>query len=247
MLTNGTTPLIETETLDGFAAVSVRDTTPEIRQTAEEIWKRAMESVTAPILSLDSVLTPTPLQENESETNGTVPNSSAPSQLSTAVATATPAPSSDLPFHETVISETIRTRTNLGRLRRVTLSEVWHNDVSSFAEWVQNSLDLLGEAISLTATENADGSLSLPQNAVIECQLGESHNDSLGKLLSEIAKSNAKLAVWVVERPKADHLRVIQWLNQTSTSRFYLVKVDAVRIEESVPAPFYTPIIVPSK
>ena len=243
MLTNGNSPLIETETLDGFAAVSVRDTTPEIRQTAEEIWKRAMESVTAPTLSLESVLTPASVQENVAETNGSDLNSSA--QLATA--TIEPAPASELPLPETVTSETIRTRTNLGRLRRVTLSEVWHNDVSSFAEWVQNSLDLLGEAISLPATENADGSLSLPQNAVIECQLGESHNDSLGKLLSEIAKSNAKLAVWVVERPKADHLRVIQWLNQTSTTRFYLVKVDAVRIEESVPAPFYTPIIVPSK
>ncbi len=226
MLNNGTTPLIETETLEGFAAVNARESAPpSVRQTAEEIWKRAMESVVTPP-TLTDVLQSSGLH-SEVSAAGTL----------TAPAEAAP---------EVNVSETIRNRTGLGRLRRVTLAEVWQNDVASFAEWVQNSLDLLGEAISLPTTENS-GVPTLLQNAVIECQLGESHHESLVKLLSEIAQANSKLAVWVVEKPKGEHVRVIQWLNASTSARFYLVKVDAVKIEDSVPAPFYTPIVAPGK
>ena len=253
-LNNGSTPLLEVENMDGFAAVNTRDTNPNVRQTAEEIWKKAMESVLT-----TGVPNVSPTISEAKETTEPTLSLIHTTPINTAVAvsspisTPTPAPIAD-PISlstqtptEPITSETIRTKTHLGRLRRITLTEVWQNDVASFAEWVQNSLDLLGEAIALPTTETTNGVPALLQNAVIECQLGESHHESLVKLLTEIAGSNAKLAVWVVERAKAEHLRVIQWLNQSTQTRFYLVKVDAVRIEDSVPAPFYTPIVIPGK
>ena len=226
MLTNGTATVIENETLDGYAAVAVRETpSNEARQSAEEIWKKAMDSVL-------------PIQNENVNPLNTVNTFNSTIETNNEVAVV------ETPV-ETFTSETIRTKTALGRLRRVSLTEVWKGDLSAFADWVQNSIDLLAEALNLPLHENSDGSVALAQNAIIECQLGDSHNESLGKLLLEVADSNAKLAVWVVEKPRAEHIRIVNWLNQSLNARIFLAKVDAVRIEESVPAPFYTPIVSP--
>jgi len=57
----------------------------------------------------------------------------------------------------------------------------------------------------------------------------------------------AKAAVWIVTEPRPEHVSALSWLNDSSDSRFYLVKVEAVRIGDSPPAPLLTLIVGPSE
>jgi hypothetical protein len=81
---------------------------------------------------------------------------------------------------------------------------------------------------------------------IIENQLEKSNHDHLGKLLTYFAAMEARAAVWIVAEPRPEHVAVIAWLNESSSADFYLVKVEAVRIGTSPPAPLLTLIVGPS-
>jgi hypothetical protein len=81
---------------------------------------------------------------------------------------------------------------------------------------------------------------------VIENQLGPSDHDHLGKLVTYVAARGAGVAVWIVADPRPEHVGAVTWLNEGGTARFYFLKVEAVRIGESDPAPLLTLITGPS-
>jgi len=81
---------------------------------------------------------------------------------------------------------------------------------------------------------------------IIENQLGKSDHDHLGKVLTYLTAHEAQAAVWIVERPRVEHVNAIAWLNQSSSAEFYLVKVEAFKIGNSDPAPLLTLIVGPS-
>lgn len=83
--------------------------------------------------------------------------------------------------------------------------------------------------------------------AVIENQLEKSNHDHLGKLVKYAAMSNAKVAIWIVSEPRSEHVKSITWLNEIGTIKFFLVKVQAVRIGDSDPAALFTVISGPSE
>ena len=56
---------------------------------------------------------------------------------------------------------------------------------------------------------------------------------------------DAKAAVWIVAKPRPEHVKAIAWLNEASSGSFYLIKVEAVQIEGSPPAPLFTLIVGP--
>ena len=89
------------------------------------------------------------------------------------------------------------------------------------------SVDLLGETEA--------GEL-----VVVENQLETSNHDHLGKLITYLTAVNAKVGVWIVADPKPEHVDAITWLNQTYSTDFYLIKLEAVRIAGSLPAPLLT-------
>ena len=117
------------------------------------------------------------------------------------------------------------------------LSEVLGFDLSS-VEREQSvgtfSVDLVGE--------NSSG-----DPVVIENQLERSDHDHLGKLITYLSGLEAKTAVWIVSDPRPEHVRAIGWLNESSSASFFLLKVEAVRIGESPPAPLLTLIVGPSE
>ena len=84
-------------------------------------------------------------------------------------------------------------------------------------------------------------------SVVIENQLGTSDHDHLGKLITYLTAIDAKVGIWIVADPKPEHIGAISWLNQTNLADFYLVKLEAVRIEESLSAPLLTLIVGPSE
>ena len=45
---------------------------------------------------------------------------------------------------------------------------------------------------------------------------------------------SAKVAIWIVEEPRPEHIGAISWLNESSSGSFYLLKVEAVKIGESI-------------
>lgn len=146
----------------------------------------------------------------------------------------------------------------IGKLERVALRDVWRHEAYDFTRWLQDNIDVLNEALELSLInverEQAAGSFSIDLVAeresggkvVIENQLEKSNHDHLGKLLTYMVAMEAQTAVWIVSEPRPEHVSVIAWLNESSSSDFYLIKVEAIRIGASAPAPLLTLIVGPS-
>ncbi len=58
---------------------------------------------------------------------------------------------------------------------------------------------------------------------------------------------SAKTAIWIMADPRPEHVSAITWLNESSSANFYLLKLEAIRIGDSPPAPLLTVIVGPSE
>jgi len=149
--------------------------------------------------------------------------------------------------------------TNIGKLRRVPLREVWKHEAKDFTQWLQENIDVLNAAVDLDMVnverEQAAGSFSVDLVAedssghtiVIENQLEKSNHDHLGKLITYLVAMSARAAIWLVSEPRPEHVAAMAWLNEAIGVDFYLIKVEAVRIGESPAAPLLTVIVKPSE
>ena len=147
---------------------------------------------------------------------------------------------------------------SVGRLRRVPLREVWPHEALDFTVWLQDNLEVLNEhletPLATAEREQAAGAFSVDLVAedddgrpvVIENQLERSNHDHLGKLLTYLAAYEASTAIWIVAEPRAEHVKAVAWLNDSSQANVYLLKVEAVRIGDSTPAPLLTKLVGPS-
>jgi hypothetical protein len=147
----------------------------------------------------------------------------------------------------------------VGRLERVPLRTVWNHEAYDFTRWLQENIDVLNAALNITLVnvdrEQAAGSFSIDLVAedegggkvIIENQLEKSNHDHLGKLITYLTALNARAAIWIVADPRPEHVAAMSWLNDSSSAAFYLVKVEAVRIGASPPAPLLTVIVGPSE
>jgi len=139
-----------------------------------------------------------------------------------------------------------------GRIEPVKLRDVWAHEAHHLTTWLEANLDFLGETLGISlhvidrekragdfiidlVAEDDEGRL-----VVIENQLERSDHDHLGKLITYVSMIDAKTAVWVVAEPRPEHLKAIQWLNEAGDVRFYLIKLQAIRIGESLLAPLFT-------
>jgi hypothetical protein len=147
----------------------------------------------------------------------------------------------------------------IGKLERVPLREVWRHEALDFTQWLQNNIGVLNDTLDLNLInvdrEQAAGSFSIDLVAedegggtvIIENQLEKSNHDHLGKLITYLTALGAKAAVWIVSDPRPEHVAAIAWLNESSSAAFYMVKMEAVRIGTSAPAPLFTLIVGPSE
>ena len=78
---------------------------------------------------------------------------------------------------------------------------------------------------------------------MIENQLERSDHDHLGKIITCTAMIDAEVAIWIVAEPRAEHVRAVSWLNDTSATDFWLLKIEGIRIGDSPPAPLLTLIV----
>lgn len=147
----------------------------------------------------------------------------------------------------------------IGNLQRVALRDVWDNEPNEFTPWLEKNIDVLNDTIGLSIsiverehkpTERLSvdllGEIETDTDTglvVIENQLEASNHDHLGKLITYLTAIDAKVGIWIVADPKPEHVGAITWLNQTYSADFYLVKLEAIRVGESLPAPLLTLIV----
>lgn len=147
----------------------------------------------------------------------------------------------------------------VGRLERVQLRDVWKHEALDLTTWLVENPDVLtdviGREFSNLRREQAAGAFAvdiLAEDAdgrvvVVENQLERSNHDHLGKLITYMAMFSAKVAIWIVSDPRPEHVTAIGWLNESGLCEFYLLKLEAVRIGLSEPAPLLTLITGPSE
>src|SRR5262245_30192265 len=146
----------------------------------------------------------------------------------------------------------------IAKIERVPLREVWRHEAHNLTTWLEENIDVLNDVLDLELTnverEHAAGSFSADLVAedtsggivVIENQLERSDHDHLGKLITYVSFVDARAAVWIVADPRPEHVRAVSWLNEGSSSDFYLLKIEGIRIADSPPAPLLTLIVEPS-
>lgn len=146
----------------------------------------------------------------------------------------------------------------IGKIERVPLREVWKHEAYDFTQWLQDNIDVLSNVTDINLSnperEQHAGSFSVDIVAeddngnpvIIENQLEKSDHDHLGKIITYLVSIGARTAIWIVSNPRTEHINAINWLNESSTANFYLLKVEAIKIGDSPPAPLLTVIVGPS-
>jgi hypothetical protein len=147
----------------------------------------------------------------------------------------------------------------VGKIERVPLREVWRHEAHNLTVWLEDNVDVLNDILDFNLSsverEQAAGAFSVDlvgedetgRTVVIENQLEKSNHDHLGKLITYVAFTEARAAVWIVSEPRPEHVRAISWLNESSPADFYILKIEGIRIAGSPPAPLLTLIVGPSE
>ena len=148
----------------------------------------------------------------------------------------------------------------IAKIERVPLRHVWPHEANDFTQWLEVNIDVLGEAIdrnivNVEREKKTESTFSVDlfaedeagSSIIIENQLEKSNHDHLGKLITYLTAMQANTAVWIVAEPCPEHVAALTWLNESTSADFYLLKIEAVRIENSSPAPLLTLIVGPSE
>ena len=129
----------------------------------------------------------------------------------------------------------------LGKLKEISIRKVWGHEQYGFSAWLAKDENIkeLGEVLGLNLTnietEKFVGNYrcdilckdELTDKVVlIENQLEPTNHDHLGKIITYRTAFNAKVAIWIVERAKQEHIDTINWLNQTDNGcEFFLLEL----------------------
>ena len=150
--------------------------------------------------------------------------------------------------------------TTIGKISRMEVRRVWKHEAHDFTKWLEQNIDVLPDIIGIqicnVEREHSVGSFSVDLYAedasgnpiVIENQLDKSDHDHLGKVMTYLSFVDAKVAIWITPDPRPEHAKVLEWLNTNQREcSFYLLKLEAVKIGDSAPAPLLTPVVEPSE
>lgn len=146
----------------------------------------------------------------------------------------------------------------IGKLEKLPLRSIWKHEAKDFTTWMQENIDVLNQVLDFQLSnverEKTTGNFNVDLVAededgnpvIIENQLEKSNHDHLGKVITYLASIGAGKAIWIVAEPRQEHIKAFSWLNESTAASFYLVKIEAIRIGDSLPAPFFTLIVGPS-
>lgn len=152
--------------------------------------------------------------------------------------------------------------TEISRLTKVQLRDVWKNEAQDFTPWMLANADALGEALGmdldLHKAEHTVGDFSLDligvdlatdEVVIVENQLARSDHSHLGQILTYAGGTNPVNVVWVTEAFRPEHRAALDWLNERTDegTRFFGVEVSAVRIGDSAYAPLFSLVANPNE
>ena len=133
----------------------------------------------------------------------------------------------------------------IARIERVPLRSVWPHEAYDFTQWLEENIDVLSEAIDRNIVnaereKKTESTLSVDlvaedeagSSIIVENQLEKSNHDHLGKLITYLTAMQANSAVWIVAETRPEHVAALTWLNESSSADFYLLKIEAIRIEQ---------------
>lgn len=147
----------------------------------------------------------------------------------------------------------------IDRIERVDLRTIWKHEARDFTVWLQDNADVLKDTIGIELVnlerEKSTGNFNVDllaedssgNTVIIENQLEKSDHDHLGKIITYLTAFDAKKAIWIVKEPKQEHINAISWLNESTDRDFYLLKIEAIKIGSSNPAPLISLIVGPSE
>ena len=145
----------------------------------------------------------------------------------------------------------------LGKLKKHDLRKIWKNEANDFTKWLEENLESLSESISLDLTlikrEQKVGAFSADilaedeqgQKVIIENQLEKTDHTHLGQIITYVSNLDGRTVVWISSEPRQEHINALNWLNTQTQLNFYLVKVEAISIDDSKPAPLFQVICKP--
>ena len=138
------------------------------------------------------------------------------------------------------------------KIKKVPLRNVWKHEAHDFTTWLENNIDVISDELDVefnnVEREVSAGRFSVDlvaetsnsDRVIIENQLEPSNHDHLGKVITYLTVLDAKVAIWIVSNPRPEHVQAITWLNESSSASFYLIKIEAIQIGNSSPAPLLT-------
>jgi len=90
---------------------------------------------------------------------------------------------------------------------------------------------------------------SFGRRVIVENQLEPTDDKHLGQVLTYLVNLEANVAIWVATDPRPEHQRVIDWLNENTgdNANFYLARIEAIRIGDSLYAPLFTLLAQPNR
>lgn len=155
------------------------------------------------------------------------------------------------------------TASNLGRLERVGLRDIWVSEASDFTPWLARKENLavlaetLGIELELEAQERPVGpfradilckELATDRWVLIENQLERTDHGHLGQLLTYASGLDAVTIVWIAARFTEEHRSTLDWLNRITDEsfRFFGLEVELWRIGDSAAAPKFNIVSKPN-
>lgn len=148
-----------------------------------------------------------------------------------------------------------------GELKEVPMRDIWAHEAHKFTPWLERNIGALGNALDLdlcsrqVEAQVGDFSLDLLAETragdivAIENQFRSTDHSHLGQLLTYAAGCDAKILIWIVEEARDEHRAAVEWLNRKTgvDTHFCLVTVKIVKIDNSLPAYQFIPVVAPNQ
>lgn len=160
-------------------------------------------------------------------------------------------------------TQTRSNQTQLGKLEREELRNIWATEDRDFTPWLaqEDSLELLGNILGMDLELEAQEKEVGPFRADILCkskddeswvlienQIERTDHKHLGQLLTYAAGLEAVTIVWVASKFTDEHRAALDWLNKITDDnfRFFGLEVELWKIGNSVAAPKFNIISQPN-